>query len=36
MKEVTNTKTLEVQTAGSNQIWIDKFPLLIFHINTRT
>ena len=24
-----------VQTAGSNQIWTDKFPLLIFYINTQ-
>ena len=30
MKEVTKCKMLEVQTAGSNQIWVDKFPLLIF------
>ena len=26
---------LEVHTTGSNQIWIDKFPLLIFEINTQ-
>ena len=36
MKEVTKNdyhKMLEVQTAGSNQIWIDKFLLLISYIN---
>ena len=38
MKEVTKNdyhKMLEVQTAGSNQIWIDKFLLLISYINTQ-
>ena len=39
MKEVASYdqhQMLEVETASSNQIWVDKFPLLIFYINTQS